>query len=241
LYEDVGLFTCDPAIGADLTKLFNTLTGFGRPETFEKLLVAPNGMRERIIEFIRGEFPTETRGPGRVFIKLNSLVDSEIISALYEASQQGVQVDLVVRGICCLRAGVPGLSENIRVRSVIGRYLEHSRIFHFANGSREGSKNGAADHQPVFLFGSADMMPRNLDGRVETLVPVTQPDLVIELNEIIDTLLRDDVRGWELHDSEWVRLGNTSENGHQDAREDAQHLRYQAVASARKRQQRSIR
>jgi polyphosphate kinase len=219
LYEDVGLFTCDPAIGADLTKLFNTLTGFGRPERFEKLVVAPAGMRDRIIELIRAEGPTATRGPGRIALKLNSLVDTQIIDALYDVSQLGVQVDLVIRGICCLRPGVPGLSDGIRVRSVIGRYLEHSRIFHFANG--------AGDGEPVWLFGSADMMPRNLDGRVETLVPVTQVDLVAELDEIMGTLLRDDVRGWELSDSSWKRLGEENT--------DAQYLRYKAVAASRKR------
>ncbi len=237
LYEDVGLFTSDPAIGADLTKLFNTLTGFGRPERFEKLIVAPAGMRDRIIELIRGEYPTNDRGPGRIVLKLNSLVDETIINELYAASQHGVEVDLVIRGICCLRAGVPGLSDHIRVRSVIGRYLEHSRIFHFAHGANtEAAKDDAANEgAPLWLFGSADMMPRNLDRRVETLVPVTQPDLVAELTEIMATLLRRDVRGWELQDSVWTPLH--AETEHELI--DAQHVRYKAVAAARKRHRRT--
>ena len=195
LYEDLGLFTADPAVGADLTKLFNTLTGFGRAEHYERLVVAPKGMRDQIIALIRNEFPTSSRGPGRIMLKLNSLVDESIIDALYEASAQGVQIELIIRGICCLRAGVPQLSDNIRVRSVIGRYLEHSRLFYFANGSGDG--------EPLWMLGSADMMPRNLDRRVETLVPIVQADLVNELNVIVDTLLRSDVRVWELFDSNW--------------------------------------
>ncbi len=235
LYEDLGLFTSDPALGADLTKLFNTLTGFGRAEHYERLVVAPQGMREAVVSLIRNEHPTQSRGPGRIMLKLNSLVDEAVIEALYEASAQGVHIDLVIRGICCLRAGVPGLSENIRVRSIIGRYLEHSRLFHFANGNGDG--------QPLWMLGSADMMPRNLDRRVETLVPVVQPDLVAELNEIVATQLRDDVRVWELTDATWnQRVRSEPNDGQEDGKgsfaHDAQHLRYLAVSGARRAQRR---
>ncbi len=219
LYEDLGLFTADPAVGADLTKLFNTLTGFGRAEQYESLVVAPKGMRDRIISLIRNEFPTSSRGPGRITLKLNSLVDEAIIEALYEASAQNVQIDLIIRGICCLRAGVPGLSDNIRVRSVIGRYLEHSRLFYFANGSGDG--------KPLWMFGSADMMPRNLDRRVETLVPIVQPDLVKELDVIVESLLRPDVRVWELADSTWVQRVEHVVDAGVEPTKDAQRLRHE--------------
>jgi polyphosphate kinase len=224
LYEDIGLFTADPDVGADVTRLFNTLTGFGRTDHYERLVVAPQGMRERVIELIRHEHPTPDRGPGRIIIKLNSLVDEAVIEALYEASSAGVQIDLIIRGICCLRPGVAGLSENIRVRSVIGRYLEHSRLFSFANG------NGP--DKPLWMLGSADMMPRNLDRRVETLVPITQPDLVAELERIVDGLLRPDVRVWDLHDSHWVQRVHTDPTGPDGGSltKDVQLLRYRAVA-----------
>jgi polyphosphate kinase len=230
LYEDIGLFTADPAVGADLTKLFNTLTGFGRSENFDRIVVAPNGMRTRIIELISGEHPNHEHGPGRVIMKLNSLVDPDVIEALYEASQAGVSVDLIIRGICCLRARVPGLSDNIRVRSNLGRYLEHSRVFHFAHG------NGG---QPLWMIGSADMMQRNLDGRVETLVPVFQSNLVEELDELIATLLRPDTRGWELDNDSWRALHQSPEGeDHDHPVIDAQHARYQAM-SARLRPRRN--
>lgn len=228
LYEDLGLFTSDPALGADLTKLFNTLTGFGSAEHYERLVVAPRGMREAVVSLIANEHPTSTRGPGRIVLKLNSLVDEPVIEALYEASGHGVDIDLIIRGICCLRAGVPGLSENIRVRSVIGRYLEHSRVFHFANGNGDG--------QPLWMLGSADMMPRNLDRRVETLVPVVKPDLVSELNDIVSTLLRSDVRAWELADTTWTQRvsADTGGSGEPASTTDAQHLRFLAVSGARR-------
>src|SRR5439155_10195527 len=132
IYEGMGLLTCDPAIGADLSQLFNYLTGFARQQRFRKLLVAPGDLRPRLIELIEREAKA---GDGRIVMKMNSLVDVETIDALYAASQAGVDVDLIVRGICCLRPGVPGLSDRIRVRSIVGRYLEHSRIYQFANGS----------------------------------------------------------------------------------------------------------
>jgi polyphosphate kinase len=197
LYEDLSLFTADPALGADLTKLFNSLTGFGRDEEFDRLVVAPHHLRNRIVELIRGEYPTETRPAGRIIMKLNSLADSGIVSELYAASRAGVKIDLIVRGICCLLPGVEGMSENIQVRSILGRYLEHSRIYHFANGEGTG--------RPIWLVGSADMMSRNLDRRVEALVSITQPDLVAEVSHLIETQLSDDIMVWELQsDASWL-------------------------------------
>jgi polyphosphate kinase len=188
LYEDLGLLTCDPDVGADLTQLFNFLTGYGRDVEYRKLLVAPHDLRPRIAELIANE---ANRGPsGRIVLKMNSLVDAEMIDALYAASQAGVSIDLIIRGICCLRPGVPGLSENIRVRSIVGRYLEHARIYHFAHGGAEGG--------PAYYIGSADLMPRNLDRRVEALVPVDDPALRDQLDEIIDVELADDVLAWTL-------------------------------------------
>ena len=161
LYTDAGLFTCRPDIAADVSDLFNYLTGFGRPQRYRKLLVAPTDLRERIIDEVRRvTADTVAGGRGRIVLKMNGLVDRPVIESLYEASQAGVQVDLVVRSICCLRPGVPGLSENIRVVSVLGRFLEHERLFAF---------HGAESR---YFLGSADMMPRNLDSRVEVLVPV---------------------------------------------------------------------
>jgi polyphosphate kinase len=219
LYEDIGLFTADPQIGTDLTRLFNTLTGFGRAQTFDRLIVAPERMRDRVLELIRGEFPTDTRGPGRIVMKLNSLVDPGIIEGLYQASQAGVTVDLVVRGMCCLRPGVAGMSENIHVRSVLGRYLEHSRVYYFAHGTSNDNAES-----PAWFIGSADMMQRNLNRRVETLVPITAAHLVPKMEAIIETLLRPDVRSFVLHsDGSWEHVGSV----------DAQRERFgQVVAEA---------
>ncbi len=196
LYEDLGLLTADPELGADLTQLFNFLTGFGRNVRYRKLLVAPHSLRARIEELIRGE---AERGPrGRIIIKMNSLVDAAMVDLLYDASHAGVEIDLIVRGICCLRPGVPGLSDNIRVRSIVGRYLEHGRIYFFANGAGVG--------QPAYYIGSADLMPRNLDRRVEALTPVTAPDLQAQLQEILQVNLADDVLSWQLDaDGVWHR------------------------------------
>ena len=197
LYEDLGLLTCDPAIGSDLTQLFNLLTGFARDTQFEKLLVSPRTVRPGITRLIRNE---AALGPeGRIVLKMNSLVDPDIIDELYAASRAGTPVDLVIRGICCLRPGVPGLSENIRVRSIVGRYLEHSRIYHFAHGS--------PDRGPVYYIGSADLMPRNLDRRVEALVPIEVPALQERLQEILDVDLSDDMLAWQLcDDSTWQHV-----------------------------------
>jgi len=195
LYEDIGLLTSDPEVGADLTQLFNFLTGYGRDMQFRKLLVSPQHVRPRLSELIRGEIAAG-EGVGRIVMKMNSLVDPGLIDLLYEASGAGVSIDLVVRGICCLRPGIPGLSDNIRVRSIVGRYLEHSRIYQFAHGAEDGG--------PVYYIGSADLMPRNLDRRVEALAPVEDPDLQERLAEILEVNLADDTLAWELHaDGVW--------------------------------------
>lgn len=221
LYEDLGLLTADPEIGADLTQLFNYLTGYGREVHYSKLLVAPHHLRDRIRELILNE----TRAPageGRIILKMNSLVDPELIDTLYEASRAGVSIDLVVRGICCLRPGVPHLSENIRVRSIVGRYLEHSRLYHFAHGGLDG--------QPAYYMGSADLMPRNLDRRVEVLTPVTDPALQDRLAQVLDVNLADDVLAWELGlDGAWTRV-ESDEGGSHDT-----HRRLQELALGRRR------
>jgi polyphosphate kinase len=197
LYEDLGLLTCDPAVGSDLTTLFNLLTGFARDPKFEKMLVSPGTVRPGITRLIRQE---AALGPeGRIVLKMNSLVDPDIIDELYAASRAGTPVELVVRGICCLRPGVPGLSENIRVRSIVGRYLEHSRIYHFAHGGPDGG--------PAYYIGSADLMPRNLDRRVEALVPIEGPSLQARLQEVLDVDLSDDTLAWQLAaDSTWQHV-----------------------------------
>ncbi|MGE3621037.1 MAG: RNA degradosome polyphosphate kinase [Acidimicrobiia bacterium] len=191
IYEDVGLLTADSDIGADLTQLFNYLTGYGRDVRYEKLLVAPHSIRPGLGALIRSEIAAARAGrPAAITLKMNSLVDAAMIDLLYEASQAGVEVDLVVRGICCLIPGVPGRSERIRVRSIVGRYLEHSRIYRFANGAGPG--------RPTYLIGSADLMPRNLDRRVEALVPVDDPALQERLEEVLQTVLADDTLAWTL-------------------------------------------
>jgi polyphosphate kinase len=187
LYTDVGLFTSDPEICQDITELFNYLTGMSRQVKYRKLLVAPLDLREEIIDRVEREIEVfKETGRGRIAFKLNSLVDTEVIDALYAASQAGISVDLVVRGICCLRPGVEGLSENIRVVSVVGRFLEHSRVYYFEN-------NGAEEA----LIGSADMMRRNLDRRIEVLVPVSDSDQIAYLrDEVIGLALEDNQKAW---------------------------------------------
>jgi polyphosphate kinase len=195
LYEDIGLLTADPEIGADAAHLFNFLTGYGRGIGYRWLLVAPETLRPGLEALIRREMEAPE---GRIVMKMNSLVDPAFIEQLYEASRSGVQIDLIIRGICCLRPGVPGMSENIRVRSIVGRYLEHSRIYYFANGDGVG--------QPVHLIGSADLMPRNLDRRVEVLVRVRDPALRRRLDEIVEVNLLDDCLAWQLlPDGTWRR------------------------------------
>jgi polyphosphate kinase len=188
LYTDVGLLSCRPELGADLTDLFNYLTGYSRQRAYRKLLVAPVNMRDRMVALIQRERDWARQGQqGRVVAKMNALVDPVVIRALYEASQAGVQVDLIVRGICCLRPGLPGLSDHIRVVSIVGRFLEHSRIFYFHNGG-----------QDELYIGSADWMPRNLTRRVEAVTPIEDPDLVQELQAILGVMLADTRNAWEL-------------------------------------------
>jgi polyphosphate kinase len=213
VYEDLGLLTCDPEIGADLTQLFNELTGYGRNVTYRRLHVAPRGLRTALIDLIRTEAALGP-GCGRITLKMNSLVDTILIDELYAASQAGVDIDLIVRGICCLTPGVPGMSERIKVRSIVGRYLEHSRIYCFGNGDGEGL--------PRYLIGSADMMPRNLDRRVEVLTPVLDPELKSRLREILDILLDDDVLAWTMgSDGRWTRV---PPGGHLETHERLQRL-----------------
>jgi polyphosphate kinase len=197
LYEDLGLFTADERICADLTDLFNVLTGYSRQTEYRTLLVAPQGLRSGLIERIEGEIAHAQQGrTGHIQIKVNHLVDEAIIDALYRASQAGVKVELMVRTFCTIRAGVPGLSENITVRSILGRFLEHSRIFYFAN-------NG----EPQYWIGSADMMHRNLDRRVEVLTQVTGPNTE-HLRFTLDLAFAEDTAAWELQpDDRWVRGG----------------------------------
>ncbi len=195
LYEDIGILSADADLGADLSELFNFLTGYSRQAEYRKLLVGPVTLRPQIIERIQRE---AEKGPGgRLTLKMNSLVDPELIDALYQASAQGAPIDLIVRGICCLRPGVPGMSETISVRSILGRFLEHSRVYRF----------GAETDTAEYLIGSADLMPRNLDGRVEVLVPVSDPRLRARLDEVLSINLTDDTLAWALaSDGSWHRV-----------------------------------
>ena len=200
LYTDVGLLTSDHTIGVDLSNLFNSLTGYGTSPDYERLIVAPDHMRRRLVELIDNEAAHGSKG--RIVAKMNSLVDPEMIEALYAASAAGVSIDLIVRGTCCLRPGVVGLSENIRVRSIVGRYLEHSRVYFFGNG--EGPD------VPLYLIGSADLMPRNLNRRVEALVPVLYPGRQDEIELMLGVNLADDTTAWELGpDDCWHRVAGT--------------------------------
>jgi polyphosphate kinase len=196
-YEDFGLFTADPDITADVADLFNYLTGFGRPQRFRKLLVAPWSLRSRLIEKIRAVSEAAAAGKtARIRIKTNALTDEAIIEELYDASQAGADIDIVVRNICSLRPGVPGLSETISVRSVLGRFLEHSRLFIFDAGK-----------ETTYLMGSADLMPRNLDHRVEVITPVEDARAQQRLIAVFDALLGDNAQAWELSsEGEWKRL-----------------------------------
>jgi polyphosphate kinase len=197
LYTDFGLFTADSEIGADVAEMFNFLTGYGRPAEYRKVLVSPTTMRERIIEEIEATVAAHEAGEGgRIALKMNALVDARCIRALYEASRAGVRIDLNVRGICCLRPGVPGVSENIRVVSIVGRFLEHSRIYAFERGG-----------EARVLIGSADLMPRNLDSRVELVAPVEDPALRAELLDVLERCFADDANAWELdEEGVWRRL-----------------------------------
>ena len=189
LYEDVGMFTSDDAIGADATDLFNYLTGYSAKEDYRKLMVAPMQFRDKFRELIREEIAhQEKHGDGRIILKMNALVDEDMIRALYQASQAGVQIDLIVRGICSLRPGVQGLSENIRVKSVVGRFLEHSRIFYFYNHGKE-----------IIYMGSADLMPRNLNLRVEVLFPVEDKEMIRRLrDQVLEIYLQENIKAWRM-------------------------------------------
>jgi polyphosphate kinase len=193
LYEDMGLLTADPTIGADLTDLFNVLTGYSRQDTYRNILTSPHGIRRGILRSIGEEIELSRAGQqAGIRVKCNSLVDEQIIDALYHASQAGVPVEVIVRGICALKPGVEGLSENIKVRSILGRFLEHSRVFHFRAGN-------------TYWIGSADMMHRNLDRRIEALVRVKDPKLTAQLDDVLDSAMHPDTRCWELNASgEWA-------------------------------------
>ena len=206
-YEDLGLFTADPEVTADVSDAFNLLTGYSRQQEFRTLLVAPIGMRAGLLELIRAEATPE----GRITMKLNSLVDQVLIEALYEASQAGAEIELIVRSICCLRPEEPGLSETIRVRSIIGRYLEHSRVYRFGSGP-----------EATYLFGSADLMPRNLDRRMEVLAPIRDPSLRVRIDEMLELLVADDVLAWQLAaDGSWRPPGAAGTRNVQTQLEEA--------------------
>ena len=203
LYEDFGLLSADSLLGDDVNKLFNQLSGFAPQTHFSRILVAPRTLRKGLLERIETEIENKKAGkPAFIRMKLNSLLDEEFIEALYKASQHGVKIELVVRGICAIRVGVPGLSENIRAVSILGRFLEHSRIFHFANG-------GEDEH----WIGSADLMHRNLDRRVESLVKIVDPEHKRTLNLALDGYLSSETSGWHMRiDGHWERV-TRSESG----------------------------
>ncbi|MGM3307254.1 polyphosphate kinase 1 [Anabaena sp. WFMT] len=188
LYTDLGLFSCREELGADLTDVFNFLTGYSLQKSYREILVAPVNMRDRFLELIQREIENVQNGfSGRIVAKMNALVDPKIIATLYEASRAGVQIDLIIRGICCLRPGLKDISDNIRVISIIGRFLEHSRIFYFYNNSQE-----------EIYIGSADWMRRNLDRRVEVITPIRDQDIAKDLQEILGIMLADNRQAWEL-------------------------------------------
>jgi polyphosphate kinase len=195
LYEDLGILSARPELGNDLTDFFNSLTGLSHPPEYHDLILSPRGIKERVIEEIRTE--TLAGADGRIVIKCNGLDDPMVIEALYDAAAEQVPIDLIVRGICCLRPGVPGLSETVRVRSIVGRFLEHSRIFRFGSGGR-----------PVrYFIGSADLRRRNLDRRIEAMIPVADEDARRQLDEVLEINLADDVQAWALGpDDEWNRV-----------------------------------
>ncbi len=243
IYEDLGLLTADEEIGTDLGDLFNHLTGFSRHADYRQILVSPVNTRDRVIEMIEEQAAAGTRG--RIVLKLNGLTDPAVIDSLYGASMAGVPIDLVIRGLCSLHAGVPGLSETIRVRSIVGQFLEHSRIYRFGGGTRFDDGEWPGDDEwpaaeswseeepatPLRLYiGSSDLMRRNLDRRIEVLVPVQDRKLVARLLEILDLALADDTNSWELGpDDIWRRVPTVRAFGLQER------LKELAIARARRR------
>lgn len=219
-YADLGLLTADPQVGDDIAGLFNQLTGYGRGTTSDRLIISPHQLRKRLVELIEQEM--QAPDGGRIIMKLNALADPEMIQHLYEASQAGVEIDLIVRGLCRLRPQKPGLSERIRVRSIVGRFLEHSRIFHFANGAGPG--------QPATYIGSADLLSRNLDRRVEALVRVDDEELVQRLLQIAEVCLADTRLAWTLDaEGTWTKCED------EDGRGVNAHTRLQELALERAR------
>ena len=218
LYEDFGLLTAAPEVGADVAGLFNQLTGYGHGVDHKYLITAPEQLRTRLTELIEQE--AHTPGGGRIVMKMNALADGPMIDHLYKASQAGVEIDLIVRGLCSLRPGVPGLSDRIRVRSIVGRFLEHSRIYHFANGDGPGC--------PATYIGSADMLPRNLDRRIEALVRVEDERLAARVLEVAEVCLSDERLAWTLDgDGVWTRCDRGADGD--------THVRLQQLAADRAR------
>jgi polyphosphate kinase len=227
LYEDVGLLTADPAITGDVVSLFHYLTGRSRTPSFSELLVAPLHMRARFVELLEAEIANREAGrPARIVCKMNQLEDPEMCALLSRASGAGVPVDLIVRGLCCLAPGLPGLTENLRIRSVIGRFLEHSRIFHFASGSEDPLEG-------TFLIGSADWMTRNLSERVEAAVPITRPRLRARLWEILEICLADRRNAWEMQsDGSYIQL---QPDAYEAAGQEGTHATLMRLATERNR------
>jgi polyphosphate kinase len=227
LYEDVGLLTADPVITGDVVSLFHYLTGRSRTPSFPELLVAPVHMRARFVELLEAEIANQEAGrPARIVCKMNQLEDPEICALLSRASGAGVPVDLIVRGLCCLAPGMPGLTENLRIRSVIGRFLEHSRIFHFASGSEHPLEG-------TFLISSADWMTRNLSERVEAAVPITKPRLRARLWEILEICLADRRNAWELQsDGSYIQL---QPDAYEAAGQEGTHATLMRLATERNR------
>lgn len=210
-YTDLGLLTCDNTIGSDVTDLFNYLTGYSAKTDYSKLLIAPINLRSRLEEMIEREITLHKEGKkGHIILKVNSIVDDRIIKLLYKASTQGVRIDLIVRGTCCLRVGIKGVSENIRVISIVGRFLEHSRIYFFNNGGNE----------EIYL-GSADIMPRNLDRRVEVVFPIEDPGLSAYVKEqLLDTYWTDNSRARIMDaDGNYTRINPENNNEPLDCQE----------------------